>query len=527
MFSIRIFEFLSMEYSIFTRICYTGRKDKCRTGHFNMGIILTQPSATPVIQALRSIGYNAKTAIADLVDNSIDAKASKISLFFDYHERSGMIRIVDNGIGMNEETLQLAMNIGSKDPREGRGARELGRFGMGLKTASFSLGKRLSVLTKQDGVYYERCWDLDHVSQCNEWQLFTKIPEDVRAGMGEIEGQQGTIVCIDKLDRFMGADTDKVIHENSFYTKVQRIHQHLQFIFHSLLGSGTLQMFVKGTAVNPWDPFMQWHPSTVEGETQIIKVNNYRVIVKYYVLPHASYLNDQQYREGGGHRGWRDQQGFYVYRENRLLYYGDWLGIFPKDVPSQLVRIRIDLPNTADEDWQVDIKKSTVIPPDEAKKRLKTISKLARQISWNIFYFRTQSNQPVQTFKGSLNTWEQSGREAGPQFILNRNHPILSEILNRVDGDTANLLNLYLKFVQLGSPSNIINSPKVPEEQIQPITDADKELVLQFAATLFKLAVVSNEEQMLNILVTQPAFDGINRVTLKHILEGEKFNYEN
>ncbi|MDF2789102.1 MAG: ATP-binding protein [Neobacillus sp.] len=105
---------------------------------------------------------------------------------------------------MNEEMLQTAMNIGSKDPRAKRGANELGRFGMGLKTASFSLGKRLSVLTKWNGVYHERCWDLDHVSQCNEWQLFTSIPDDVKVKMGTIEGESGTIVCIDKLDRFMG-----------------------------------------------------------------------------------------------------------------------------------------------------------------------------------------------------------------------------------------------------------------------------------------------------------------------------------
>ena len=114
-----------------------------------MKVVLTQPSAAPVIQALRSIGYNASTAIADLVDNSLDANASVIHINFEYGESDGMIKIVDNGTGMNEEMLQTAMNIGSKDPRAKRGANELGRFGMGLKTASFSSRETLKCAYKK------------------------------------------------------------------------------------------------------------------------------------------------------------------------------------------------------------------------------------------------------------------------------------------------------------------------------------------------------------------------------------------
>ncbi|MEH7419060.1 ATP-binding protein, partial [Neobacillus drentensis] len=211
-------------------------------------------------------------------------------------------------------------------------------------------------------------------------------------------------------------------------------------------------------------------------------------------------------------------QGFYIYRENRLLYFGDWMGLHPKDAASQLARVRIDLPNEADSDWQVDIKKSGINLPEESKRRLEAISGIARKVSKEIFYFRTQGKTPEQTFKGSLNTWEQSGREDGPQFVLNRNHPIITELLNRMDDETSKLFNLYLRFVQLGSPSNIIDSPKVPEEIIQEVSDAQKELVIQFASTILKLKVADNEEQLLNILLTQPAFDGLNRATLKKII---------
>ncbi|MBS4214172.1 ATP-binding protein [Neobacillus rhizophilus] len=483
-----------------------------------MDVIKTEPSAAPVIHALRSIGYNPSTAVADLVDNSLDAKASVININFEYNESDGMITITDNGTGMNEEMLQTAMNIGSKDPRAKRGANELGRFGMGLKTASFSLGKRLSVLTKFEGVYHERCWDLDHVSECNEWQLFTSIPEEVKEKMGTIEENSGTIVCIDKLDRFMGYGGRRTLKETSFFNKVSRINKHLEFVFHSILEKNDVQMFINGKEIIPWDPFMRYHEHTIEGEIQILRINENRIKVQYFILPHASHLTEPEYKKAGGYKGWRDHQGFYIYRENRLLHYGDWMGLFPKDASAQLARVRIDLPNAADSDWQVDIKKSGINLPEEAKRRLEAISAIARKVSKEIFYFRTQSTKTGQTFKGSLNTWEQSGREDGPQFILNRNHPILAELFNKVDDETAKLLNLYLKFVQLGSPSNIIDSPKVPEEIIQEVSDAQKELVIQFASTLLKINVAGDEEQLLNMLITQPAFDGINRATLKKIV---------
>ncbi|MBG9653460.1 ATP-binding protein [Cytobacillus firmus] len=482
-----------------------------------METVLTRPSAAPVIQALRSIGYNASTAIADLVDNSLDARAVKIHINFAYGESDGMITIFDNGSGMDEEMLQTAMNIGSKDPRAKRGANELGRFGMGLKTASFSLGKRLSVLSKKDGVYNERCWDLDHVSECNEWQLYTKIPADVRTKMGEIESESGTIVCIDKLDRFMGYGGKRKLKETSFYNKVARINRHLEFVFHSILEKSEVEMFINGKEIEPWDPFMSYHPNTMEGEMQMLRINENRIKVQYFILPHASHLTEPEYKKAGGYKGWRDHQGLYIYRENRLLYFGDWMGLFPKDASSQLARVRIDLPNAADSDWQVDIKKSGINLPEDAKRRLEAISSIARKVSRDIFYFRTQPGPRNPSIKGSLNTWEQSGSEDGPQFILNRNHPILSELLKNLDDENAKLLNLYLKFVQLGSPSNIIDSPKVPEEEVQDVPDSQKELVIQFASSMLKLNVAENEEQLFNILLTQPAFDGLNRATIKAI----------
>jgi hypothetical protein len=488
-----------------------------------METILTQPSATPVIQALRSIGYSVNTAIADLVDNCIDANASNIEIMFDYLDGNGIIQIIDDGIGMDELGIQQAMNIGSKDPRNVRGSQELGRFGMGLKTASFSLGRRLSVLSKQGDRIVERCWDLDYVSETNEWYLFKKIPVDLQKYMSNFIGETGTIIIIDKLDRFMRAGTDQPILLKSFLEKAKRIQTHLSFVFHSFLESKKFNLKINGNEIEPWNPFLIDNDYTIKLRKQRLKQDNINVEVSSYVLPHVSHFNQLEYKEAGGIRGWRDQQGFYIYRENRLLYFGDWLGMFPKDSSSQLARIRIDLTNEADELWQVDVKKSTVTPPEgPIAVRLNAIAKQVRAQSKEIFYFRTQNSGMHPSIKGNVNPWVQSGQDEGPQFILNRSHPFLTEVLESINDDKARILNMYLKLVQLGSPANAIQVTKVEEGKIQPISDAETDMIIQLAELYNHMTMVTEIDQMTDIILMQPAMDKFNRETIVYLLEGHK-----
>lgn len=486
-----------------------------------METIITQPSATPVIQALRSLGYSTNTAIADLIDNSIDAKSAKIEINFNYNQGNGNIQVIDNGCGMDENTIQAAMSIGSKNPRDERGREELGRFGMGLKTASFSLGKRLSVMSKIGDRVVERCWDLDYIAKTNEWSLFTQIPDEVRKNMKEINGESGTIVVIDKLDRFMRAGTEQPIQLKSFLEKVRRVKNHLSFVYHSLLEKNKFTLSLNEQLIYHWDPFLKDNDYTIKYRTQRLKQDNINFYVTAFVLPHSSHLNQIEFKSAGGPKGWRDQQGFYIYRENRLLYSGDWLGLFPKDAPSQLARIRIDIPNIADDSWQVDIKKSSVTPPDGlAKDRLRAIAKQVRAQSKEIFYFRTSSSGKHPALKGNVNPWYHTGKEEGPEFALNYSHPILTEILNNIDDKNGKLLNTYLKLVQLGSPANVIQVTKVSEGDIQYVKDSEKESIIQLAWTFNQVTNVVAVDQMTDILSMQPSMDKFNRETIVHILEG-------
>ncbi|WP_281202987.1 ATP-binding protein [Cytobacillus kochii] len=485
-----------------------------------MDEIITQPSAAPVIQALRSIGYNSQTAIADLIDNSIDAKATKISLDFSYNEGNGSIKIIDNGIGMDEQELQTAMTVGSKDPRDKREREELGRFGIGLKTAAFSLGKRLTVVSKKDSKFSIRCWDLDYVSKENEWLLYRSIPVDIALNFDQIQGNNGTIVFIDKLDRFCGYETNNIVKSGSFFSKVNRIQKYLEMVFHVLLEEIILE--INRNQLLPWNPFLEENSRCYEGEIQYLQSNGKKVVVTPYVLPHPSTFNKKEHRKAGGIKGWRDHQGFYIYRENRLVSYGDWFGLFPKDAISELVRIKVDFTNEADEEWKLDVKKSTVTIPEDIKEALEAIAKYYRQLSHEIMLYRTRASRTGEKVKGSLNTWELHSNENISNYVLNRNHPVLIHILKQLDDEVKRKVNLYLKLIELGSPNNLLKTESMVKQERQTIIDENqKKTIIEYAEILVNSGVEISLDQISESISLMNGFESIEIHTIKDIVKKE------
>ncbi|GED63291.1 ATP-binding protein [Lysinibacillus fusiformis] len=444
-----------------------------------MRTIETQPLANSLIQSLRNIGYRPQTAIADLIDNSLDAGATEIRLNFEYNGGNGIISICDNGSGMDEAYLQNAMTIGSKDPRLARKEKELGRYGMGLKTASFSLGKVLSVLTMKKGKVSQRSWNLDYVSEVNAWKLHMQVPEELQGFQQQLKGNSGTIVIINELDRFCGFGEKQVIKLASFNSKVRKIQRYLEMVYHVLLENG-LVITINDQKLNPWNPFLEGNERRYEGESQIIRYNGKRIRVTPFVLPHPSTFNKQDYEKAAGTKGWRDQQGFYIYREQRLVNFGEWFNLFPKDVASQLVRIKVEFGNDSDIDWKIDIKKSFVAVPDEIKDKLREIAKYYRQISQNIMIQRDSIGKQGERTKGSLNTWVIRDTEHGSRYMLNRTHPILEKILNNLDTSTRKLLNSYLKSIEIGSPNNLLDTSQMVKNEDEAIDDSLKKLIISY-----------------------------------------------
>ena len=188
------------------------------------------PEARLLLMSLRSVGYTEETAIADILDNSISADATEIRISFNWDDES--IVIADNGTGMTEEELVSNMRIGSADPGDIRSKKDLGRFGMGLKTAAFALGKRLTVITKANGQYANAAWDLDDVLRIG-WNLIVQNEESLEQYYSLLQ-DQGTVVIIEKLDRMIDP-RNKQKSERKFYSTIRKTEEHLGLTFHRFI----------------------------------------------------------------------------------------------------------------------------------------------------------------------------------------------------------------------------------------------------------------------------------------------------
>ncbi len=334
-----------------------------------------EPYAGSMIETFRAIGYSAKTAVADIIDNSITAGAENVWVDYEWRGPDTVLSIIDDGIGMSNDELIQAMRPGSKSPLDFREENDLGRFGLGLKTASFSQTRKFTVVSKKEkSTCSYWCWDLDYVNTANEWSLVKYCP-NIDTWVSKVnELTSGTCVLWWDLDRLTkNSREDSKASKDKFMTAMEGVKTHLSMVFHRFIEDG-LNIYFRDRKIQGWDPFM----IGIEGINPRpgTSLQGGKVRVKGFVLPHRSKLSPEQYKNGQGpYESWTAHQGFYVYRNNRLLVAGDWLGLFKREMHFDLCRIRIDLTNDIDEEWQIDIKKSKARPPVKYRDQIIALAK--------------------------------------------------------------------------------------------------------------------------------------------------------
>ena len=312
------------------------------------------PKASAMIEALRGLGYNTATALADIIDNSIAAKATTIKLDFYWNSEASCIRILDDGTGMDDYELDRAMRLGEINPLTERSSGDLGRFGLGLKTASFSQCRKLSVASRKNNAVECLRWDLDVLSNSKDdgWYLLEGIENKSEKFFKDLSAlEHGTLVLWQILDRIVTPG----FTEQNFLNLIDRCEDHLAMVFHRFLEGlkPQIRILINGMPVKPWNPFLENRSSTWSSPEVTIKTENGIVKVKGYVLPHRDKMDSKEFEYAGGADGWTAQQGFYVYRNKRLLVAGSWLGLgqgraWTKEESHRLARIRLDIPNSAD-----------------------------------------------------------------------------------------------------------------------------------------------------------------------------------
>jgi len=353
------------------------------------------PSAKRLIRSLRDMGYDFSTAVADLVDNSIEAGSTHVFINVEFNGDDSWVRIADNGIGMGVEQLQEAMRYGSQ--RDYDNEKDLGKFGLGLKTASMSQCQRLIVASRCDQnqkAIHAYCWDMDHVDLTNKWEIIQVPKKELKFILNHyLDTSTGTVVFWQRLDRILGYK-----HPYGDFAKkrllsmCRDLEEHLSMVFHRFLAGEVpgkkLKIILNGNNVEPWDPYARQEVKTQtldpipihlehEGKTGI-------VILEPYVLPHQDdFSSRESFNRASGPKKWNRQQGFYIYRANRLIQSGGWCGLKTIDEHLKLARIAISFSPHLDEAFKINVSKMNVQLPvqirDQMDNATKPVVKLAQE----------------------------------------------------------------------------------------------------------------------------------------------------
>ncbi len=380
------------------------------------------PAARMLMQSLRSVGYSTAAAIADLVDNSIAAKARTVRISVAMMP-STFVAVSDDGTGMDENTLVAAMRFGSRDPREARDGADLGRFGLGLKTASLSQCRRLTVATLKDGQLSIARWDVDECDRRGTWWLArpsqTALP---REPISILQKQgHGTSVIWEQLDRLVAAGGERAVLDAA---------DHLALAFHRFLAEevvGPFTILLNERPLEVIDPFLEGHTRGQALHAESIPVNGHFITVSPFVLPFPSRLKPADLQRAGGRESLKTAHGFYIYRGGRLVVPGGWFRIVPADDLIRLARIRIDIPVELDHLWKIDIRKAVAEPPPALRPLLKRIVGTVATRSRNVYTYKGIPADDVER----VPLWRRHDmRDAGATWRINRDHPAVRSVLS-------------------------------------------------------------------------------------------------
>lgn len=466
-----------------------------------------EPEATSMIETFRAIGYSLESAVSDIIDNSISAGAGNIWFDYEWNGPGTTISITDDGVGMGNEGLIQAMRPGSRNPLDVRDVTDLGRFGLGLKTASFSQSRKFTVITKKVGdelAFWS--WDLDYVSHSNSWSLIKYNPAE--KFIDEVSSlPSGTSVIWWDLDR-LTKDTakDSEASKSKFLETMERVKIHIEMVFHRFIEDG-IKIYFRKRKVEPWDPFMigceglQVRPETSLSEG--------RIKIRGFILPHRSKLTPDQYNNGKGPKdSWTAQQGFYIYRNKRLLVAGDWLGLFKREAQYDLCRIKVDITNDMDSEWQIDIKKSQARTPHKYRDQIYSLTKDARNQAVEVYRHRGKvlKRRLVQDTYYPL--WEEKTRHGKRFYSINRSHPIIQNILDH-DNDLQKDLEQVLTFIEETVPVPLIMVQENEDEKPhgRPFEGSDSNPLVQVMRSMYdslQKGGLSREEAKARIANIEP-----------------------
>ena len=334
-----------------------------------------------------------------------------------------------------------------------------------------------------------RRWDLDHLEATGDWQLLNVPAEVIGDGVEQLSQlKHGTLVVWNKLDRVVGdSKADNMRARRQFLNALRTVEGHVGMVFHRFMTQrNSIKIWLNGQMIKSWDPFLTDEPATQRLPVETLGPVDAEITVTPYVLPHHSHLTADNHRAAGGPSGWNAHQGFYVYRNHRLLLPGDWLGLgFLKEEHYKLARIQVDLPNSFDHQWRIDVRKSHAEPPLPYRDDLRRIAQVTRKRAVTVYRHRGKTiARGVR--KSPVFVWQRHVKAKRVSYVVNREHPLIRHAL-AANAIVAQDLHRILRLIEEYVPVQQIwvDMAEGDESQSSPFESAAEQEIVELIRALY------------------------------------------
>lgn len=421
------------------------------------------PNPEYLIKSISEQGYSFEAAIADLIDNSISAGADKIEILIDTESEPFKLFLADNGCGMSESQLKDCMKFPSKSPDANREDSDLGRFGLGMKTASFSQTRKFTTISRSRGErhFYARTWDLELLKN-NKWNLLINSAEDINNSL-----ELYSNISQSRINEFPDFDPNTVIvweglykfeqyleeknRESALYKEIDKISEHLSLVFHRFMEKqdNKLQIRINNQLLKPFNPFPIKENDFRSLEFRKRKFGDDSIRIEGFILPSRSIQENKQGLSiwTTKNRSLMDMEGIYIYRADRLILFGGWNGLIKKSPRLQLARLQVEIGNNADHLLHLNVAKSQVIIPHELKNAFQGYINDLKLEAEKEFYNRgiRQFNEPKE--RTNTHLFERNISSKGPVLEINKEFELIKSLLSELDKHQSAKLNMLFSMV--------------------------------------------------------------------------------
>ena len=470
------------------------------------------PKADSLMGSMRHIGYTFESAIADIIDNSIAAHSKNIQLSFPIDASNCFVSIMDDGIGLTEDELFNAMRYGSTACEETRNDDDLGRFGLGLKAASLSQCRVLSVVSKKNGKAFAFQWNYNHILKSGKWDLIILSKEEQKAlpTYDDFDMQtNGTLVVWQDFDVIDKATNGQIYTTLCAYKET--VSEYVSLIFHRFLNSHSLHIKLNQLDIEGLDPFLDSKKEKVTRQKVInLAINDSNGIerivkVQPVILPFYKDLTKKDIKLLGGDENLRTKQGYYIYRNNRLIIWGTWFGIQRGELTKN-ARVRVDFPNSLDDIWKIDIKKQNASIPLQIRNSLKRAVSEAMNLSVKQ---QTHRGRKANVDEKIDYIWSRiQCRDNQFTYEINRESQFINLIKQKLTDDDMDYLEMFIEEIERNLPVQQIYIDRANNEYTEnEIDDRDSDLkqkAIIMAQTALQYGDKSVKEIIETIMSSEP-----------------------